>query len=58
MKLIDKNTRFFLDIDLTSKEVVNLDYDNRFKIKQHIEAPFHRVFITEGQYNKLLEKWT
>ena len=57
MKLQDKNTRYFLDLDLTSKEMINLDFGNRFEIKQHLEIPYHRVFITEGQYNKLLEKW-
>ncbi len=57
MKLQDKNTRYFLDIDLMSKEIINVDFGNRFDIKQNIETPFHRIFITEGQYNKLLEKW-
>ena len=57
MKLQDKNSRYYLDIDLTSKEIINLDFDNRFEIKQQIESPFHRVFISEGQYYKLLEKW-
>lgn len=57
MKLQDKNTRYYINIDVTSKEVPNLDYENQFEIKQQLEAAFHRVFITEGQYNKLLEKW-
>lgn len=57
MKLIDKDTRFYLDIDLTSKEIINLDYENKYQITQHLAIPFHRVFISEGQYNKLLEKW-
>lgn len=57
MKLIDKNTRFFLDIDLTSKQIVNLDYDNKFEITQYLKAPLHRIFISKGQYNKLIEKW-
>lgn len=57
MKLIGKNTRFYLDIDLTSKEIVNLDYDHKFEITQHLKNPFHRIFISKGQYNKLLEKW-
>lgn len=57
MKLIDKDTRFYLDIDVTSKEIINLDYENKYQITQHLVTPFHRVLITEGQYNKLLEKW-
>jgi len=57
MKLIDKDTRFYIDIDLTSKEIINLDYDIKFKIKQHLETPFHRIFISKGQYNNFLEKW-
>ena len=45
MKSQDKNTGYFLEIELRSKEVINL------------ETPFHSIFITEGPYNKLLEKW-
>jgi hypothetical protein len=57
MKSIDKDTRFYIDIDLTTKEIVNLDYDNKYKMKQYLEAPLYRIFISKGQYNKLLEKW-
>ncbi len=57
MKLIDKDTRFYIDMDLNSKEIVNLDYENKYLIKQELNAPLHRIFISKGQYNKLLEKW-
>jgi hypothetical protein len=57
MNLQDKNTRYFLDIDLTSKEIINLDFGDKFEIKQQLNVPLHRIFISIGQYNKLLEKW-
>lgn len=57
MSFKDKDTRYFLDIDLTSKTIINLDFGNKFEIKQHLEIPIHRIFISLGQYNKILEKW-
>jgi hypothetical protein len=57
MKSIDKNTRFYIDIDLTTKEIVNVDYDDKYEMKQFLDTPMYRIFISKGQYNKLLEKW-
>ena len=54
----DKNTRYFVDVDLGTRTVLSWDYDQRDKLAvQELRTPFHhRVFITKGQYNKLERK--
>jgi hypothetical protein len=59
MKNIDKNTRFFIDIDLKSGKIINWDYDQRDKlVRQKMKKPFHhRIFLTKGQYTKFVKKY-
>jgi len=53
-KIIDSNTRFFIDIDLKTKIVIGWDYGQRQELEQKLPNPNHRrIFITKGQYNKL-----
>jgi hypothetical protein len=53
----DKNTRYFIDVDLNTRKILNWDYDQRDKLAQKLANPFHRrIFITKGQYNKLVTK--
>jgi len=54
----DKNTRYFIDLDLQTLRILNRDYDQREKLAvQELMKPFHhRIFITKGQYNKLEKK--
>lgn len=51
----DKDTRFFLDLDLLSGRVLGWDYGNRFALRDEAPvSPFHhRVYISRGQFNKL-----
>lgn len=56
-KIEDKETRYYIDIDLTTRTIINWDYDQRDKLSvQDVAAPYHRVYITKGQYNKLEQK--
>ena len=53
----DKNTRYFIDLDLKERKILNWDYDQRDKLAQELPTPFHhRIFLTKGQYNKLDKK--
>ena len=53
----DKNTRYFIDLDLNERKILNWDYDQREKLTQHLENPYHhRIFLTKGQYYKLDKK--
>ena len=50
----DKETRYYVDLDLRKRKILNWNYDQRDKLVQDLENPAHqRVFITKGQYNKL-----
>ena len=55
----NKDTRYFIDLDLKTGKILNWDYDQRNKLAvQEMIAPFHhRIFITKGQYNKLAKKY-
>lgn len=54
----DRETRYFIDLDLRTRKIIRWDYDQRDKLAvQEPAKPFHqRVFITKGQYNKLEKK--
>lgn len=55
---VDKNTRYFIDLDLQISKVIDWGYDDRQNLKTvEFQNPFqHRVFISKGQYNKLISK--
>ncbi|MHC4582571.1 MAG: hypothetical protein ACYS14_14030 [Planctomycetota bacterium] len=54
----DKNTRYFIDLDLRTRKILDWGYDQRDRLAvQKPTKPSHqRVFITRGQYNKLEKK--
>lgn len=56
MKTQTSETRYFIDLDLKSRKIVNWGFDDRSNLVQNLESPMHRIFITKGQYNKLVEK--
>lgn len=50
----DKDTRYFIDLDLKNRMIIGWNYDQRHGLEQELAEPtHHRVFITKGQYNKL-----
>lgn len=53
--MIDKDTRYFIDLDLKERKVIKWGHDNRRKLAARIFADpgLVRIFITKGQYNKL-----
>jgi hypothetical protein len=55
----DRDTRYYLDLDLESLAILDWDYDQRQKLfVQRLAKPsHHRVFLTKGQYNKLAAKY-
>lgn len=53
----DKETRYYIDLDLKNSKIIKIDYDQRENIVQELSNSSHqRVFITKGQYNKLIKK--
>lgn len=57
-KTEDKETRYFIDLDLKTKQILQWDYDQRQKlVGQELLKPWHvRIYITKGQYNKLVDE--
>ena len=54
----DKNTRYFIDVDLREQKILGWDYGQREKLilEDISELHIHRIFISKGQYNKLDSK--
>ncbi len=53
----DKETRYYIDLDLAAGKIIKWEYDQRANIVQDLAKPTHqRVFITKGQYNKLVKR--
>ena len=54
----DKNTRYFIDVDLKEQKILGWDFDQKEKLilEKITEAHIHRIFISKGQYNKLDNK--
>jgi hypothetical protein len=53
----DKDTRYYVHIELRSHKVVSWDYGHKEKLSQQsIPETEHRVYLTRGQYNKLIAK--
>jgi hypothetical protein len=48
----DKDTRYFIDLDLENKRIVGWGFGQRQKLTKE-KIVNTRVYITKGQYNKL-----
>jgi len=54
MKKIDSDTRFYIDLDLKSKSIIDWGYGQRQVLaKELLNSNQQRIFISKGQYNKL-----
>jgi len=57
-KIQNKDTRYFIEIDLATLKVIKCSYDQKENLdKGHQTNPsVHRLFVTEGQYNKMVSR--
>ena len=57
-RIQDKNTRYFIEIDLGSLKVIRCSFDQKENLdKGRQNKPSgHRIFLTKGQYNKLVSR--
>jgi len=50
----DKNTRYYIDLDLETSQIIGCDYGQREELAlEKVEKPRVRIYITKGQFNKL-----
>jgi hypothetical protein len=47
---------YFIDIDPYSRQVVNWDTETKDRVAVKLRNGCYRVFLTKGQYNKLVEQ--
>ena len=57
-KIQDKDTRYFIDIDLKNLKIVRCGYDQKENLDKgrQNDPLLHRLFLTMGQYNKLIDR--
>ena len=47
---------YFIDIELTSRKVIGWGTDTREEMEVEIGNGCHRLFVSTGQYNKLVRQ--
>jgi len=53
----DVDKRYYIDIDLETKKIIKCSFGDRFElVAEKLPVGVHRVYLTEGQFNKLYEK--
>lgn len=54
----NKDTRYFIEIDLETLELIQVGFDQKQNLdKGHqTKADIHRLFLTKGQYNKFVSR--
>ena len=54
----DKNTRYFVEIDLDSLKIIKCSFDQKENLDKgrQNDPSVHRLFITKGQYSKLVSR--
>jgi hypothetical protein len=55
-RIEDRDTRYFIDLDLKSNQIIRWDFGQRQVLSQNLPFPQHRVFLTKGQFRKLEAK--
>ncbi len=57
-KVKDRDTRYFIEIDLATLKVIKCSYDQKQNLdKGHQTNPaIHRLFITDGQFKKMVDR--
>ena len=53
-KSADQKLYYFIDIKCESREIIGWGIETREKVEIELSEGFHRLFVSKGQYNKLL----
>jgi len=52
----DVKLYYFIDIDLHSRQIISWDIETKDQVEIHLTNGCFRVFLSKGQYNKLVAK--
>jgi len=57
-RIEDKDTRYFIEIDLDTLEIIRVGFDQRQLLDKgrQTRTIIHRLFLTKGQYSKFVER--
>lgn len=57
-KIQDKDTRYFVEIDLKSLKIIKCSFDQKENLNKGLQndPAIHRLFLTKGQYTKLVNR--
>ena len=57
-KIQDKNTRYFIEIDLKNLKIIRCSFDQKENLDKgrQNDPGIHRLFLTKGQYTKLVNR--
>ena len=47
---------YFIDVDLSSRQIIGWGTETKDRVEVHLTPGFHRVFLSKGQYNKLVRQ--
>jgi hypothetical protein len=55
-KVENKDSRYYIEIDVKTLKVINSDYADKHSIDKgrQTDPKIHRLFLTKGQYNKFV----
>lgn len=52
----DDKVYYFFDIDCESRKIVGWGTETRQNVEVQLSKGFHRLFVSKGQYNKLVRQ--
>ena len=52
----DAKLYYFIDIELASRQIIGWNIETRGQVEVQIANGCHRLFVSKGQYNKLVAK--
>lgn len=57
-RIENKDTRYFLEIDLETLEVIRVGFDQKQNLDkgQQKKPDIHRLFLSKGQYQKFVSR--
>lgn len=47
---------YYIDIDLRSRQIIGWGSEEKGVVEVTLTTGYHRVFMSRGQYNKLVDK--
>ncbi len=49
-------TYYFIDVNLSTRQLIGWGTDLKGRVEVQLTEGYHRVFLSKGQYHKLVEK--